>query len=121
MKRTWGVKGIAGCLVVTALSLWGAPSAAAQDPTQEPQESAGTEAALVAASTVLTVVHVPMRLALCGVVTVLGGVSYLATFGSPPVARDMADLVKGVCGGPYVVTPKRLQGRDTPEKPHDAP
>lgn len=76
---------------------------------EEAQESVGTQFAYGASSTLLTVVHVPLKAALCGTATVMSGIAYLLTFGSKHVAKDASDTVKGVCTGPYIVTPQRLR------------
>ena len=104
MARSWTVKVIAGCMVMTALSRLGVPAALAEDA----PESGGAPAAY-AASTVLTVVHVPLKIALCGTSVVLGSLAYLLTFGRPAVARDASDTSKGVCTGPYIITPTLLR------------
>jgi len=76
---------------------------------EEPQESVGTQLAYGAGSTILTVVHVPLKAALCGTTAVMSGIAYLLTFGSRHVAKDASDTVKGVCTGPYIITPQRLR------------
>ena len=76
---------------------------------EEVQESAGAKFAYGAGSALLTVVHVPLKLALCGTTTVLSGVAYLLTLGNQHVAKDGSDTIKGVCTGPYVITPQRLR------------
>jgi hypothetical protein len=105
MARSWKVKVIAGCVVMTALSRLGVPLALAEDA----PESRGASAAYTAASTVLTVVHVPLKMALCGTSVMLGGLAYLLTFGRPAVARDASDTSKGVCTGPHIITPTQLR------------
>jgi len=77
----------------------------------EAQESVGTQFAYGAGSTILTVVHVPLKAALCGTTTVLSGIAYLLTLGSQPIAKDASDTVKGVCTGPYIITPQRLRAQ----------
>lgn len=76
---------------------------------EEAQESVGTQFAYGAASTLLTVVHVPVKSALCGTTAVMSGIAYLLTFGSKHVAKDASDAVKAVCAGPYIITPQRLR------------
>src|SRR5262245_13745319 len=104
MAPSWKVKIIAGCVVMLALGRLGVPLALAE----EAPESSGTPAAY-AASTVLTVVQIPLRIALCGTSVVLGGLAYLLTFGRTAVARDTSDTVTGVCTGPYIVTPTQVR------------
>ena len=113
MARSWRVKLIAGCAVMVALSRLGAPAALAEDG----GESRDAPVAYAVASTVLTVVHAPLKTALCGTSMVLGGLAYLLAFGRPPVAKDASDTVKGVCTGPYIITPTRLRtaGQETME------
>jgi hypothetical protein len=105
MARSWTLTVIAGCLIMSALSRPGVSVALAEDA----GESRGVPAAYTAASTVLTVVHVPLKTALCGTSVVLGGLAYLLTFGRPAVAMDASDTIKGVCTGPYIITPTRLR------------
>ena len=105
MARSWKVKVIAGCVIMTALSGLGVPVALAEDA----PESRGTPAAYTAASVVLTVAHIPSKVALCGTSVVLGGLAYLLTFGRPPVAKDASNTIKGVCAGPYIITPAQLR------------
>lgn len=76
---------------------------------EEAQESAGTQFAYGAASTLLTVVHLPVKSALCGTTAVMSGIAYLLTFGSKHVTQDASDAVKAVCTGPYIITPQRLR------------
>lgn len=105
MARSRTVKVVAGCMVMTALSPLSVPVALAEDA----PASRGTPAAYTAASVVLTVAHIPSKVALCSTSIVLGGLAYLLTFGRPPVAKDASDTIKGVCAGPYVVTPTQLR------------
>ncbi len=72
------------------------------------QESWGTQFAYGAASAFLSVVHVPLKVALCGTTAVLSGLAYLVFFGGRQVATDAADAVKAGCGGPYIISPQRL-------------
>ncbi len=78
---------------------------------EEAQESVGTQFAYGAGSTILTVVHVPLKAALCGTTAVMSGIAYLLTFGSRHVAKDASDTVKAVCTGPYIITPQRLRAQ----------
>jgi hypothetical protein len=109
MARSWMLKVVAGCVVMSALSGLGVPVALAEDA----GESRGVPAAYIAASTALTVVHAPLKTALCGTSVVLGGLAYLLTFGRPAVAKDASDTVKGVCTGPYIITPTQLRTETT--------
>ncbi len=96
-------------LIISVLSHFGSPVALAE----EPQESLGVQVDYAVASTLLTVVHVPLKVALCAVTNVMSGLAYLLTFGSKPVARDASDAIKAACTGPYIITPQRL--RTNPE------
>ncbi len=107
MARKRIIKAIAVCVLVSALSQ-PAPTLASAE---EAQESVGTQLAYGAGSTILTVVHVPLKAALCGTTAVMSGIAYLLTFGSRHVAKDASDTVKGVCTGPYIVTPQRLRAQ----------
>src|SRR5712692_8073619 len=109
MARSWTLKMIVACVVMSGLSGLRVPVALAEDA----GDSRGGPAAYIAASTVLTVVHAPLKTALCGTSVVLGGLAYLLTFGRPPVAKDASDTVKGVCTGPYIITPMRLRTETT--------
>lgn len=99
------VKVITMLVLISALSRFTSPLASAE----EPQESVGTRFAYGAGSTLLTVVHVPLKAALCGTTVVMSGIAYLLTLGSRHVAKDASDTVKGVCTGPYLITPQRLR------------
>ena len=105
MARKRIVNAIAVCVLVSALSRPASTLASAEDT----QESVGTQLAYGAGSTILTAVHVPLKVALCGTAAVLSGITYLVTFGSRHVAKDASDTVKGVCTGPYIITPQRLR------------
>src|SRR5262245_39521162 len=105
MPRSWTLNVMAGCVLVSTFTWVGAPLARAEDP----GESRGAPPGYVAASAALTVAHAPLKAALCGVSLVLGSLAYVLSFGHPTVAPDVSDTVKGVCGGPYVITPARLQ------------
>ena len=105
MARKRIVNALAVCVLVSALSRPASTLASAEDT----QESVGTQLAYGAGSTILTVVHVPLKVALCGTTAVVSGIAYLLTFGSRHVAKDASDTVKGVCTGPYIVTPQRLR------------
>ena len=109
MARSWTFKVVAGGVVMSTLSGLGVRVALAED-AEEPRSG---PAAYIAASTALTVVHAPLKAALCGTSVVLGGLAYLLTFGRPAVAKDASDTVKGVCTGPYVITPTRLRTETT--------
>ncbi len=99
------VNALVAFVLVSALSQFIFPAAWAE----EAQESVGTQFAYGAGSTLLTVVHVPLKAALCGTTAVMSGLAYLLTFGSKHVAKDASDTVKGVCTGPYIITPQRLR------------
>ncbi|MBI3781264.1 MAG: hypothetical protein HY278_09460 [candidate division NC10 bacterium] len=105
MARYRKVNAIAAFVLVSALSQFIFPVAWAE----EAQESVGTQFAYGAGSTLLTVVNVPLKAALCGTTAVMSGIAYLLTFGSKHVAKDASDTVKGVCTGPYIITPQRLR------------
>lgn len=105
MARHHRVNAIAVFVLVSGFSQFASPVASAE----EAQESAGTQFAYGAGSTVLTVVHVPLKAALCGTTAVMSGIAYLLTFGSKHVANDASDTVQGVCTGPYIITPQRLR------------
>jgi len=105
MARQRIINAIAVCVLVSAFSQVVSTVASAE----EAQESVGTQFAYGASSTLLTVVHVPLKAALCGTATVMSGIAYLLTFGSKHVAKDASDTVKGVCTGPYIITPQRLR------------
>jgi len=107
MARTRIINAITVFVVVSALSQSVSTLASAE----EPQESVGTQLAYGAGSTILTVVHVPLKAALCGTAAVMSGIAYLLTFGSRHVAKDASDTVKGVCTGPYIITPQRLRAQ----------
>ena len=107
MVRHRLVNAITVFVFVSALSQSVSTLASAEDA----QESVGTQLAYGAGSTILTVVHVPLKAALCGTTAVLSGIAYLLTFGSRHVAKDASDTVKGVCTGPYIVTPQRLRAQ----------
>ena len=107
MARYRVVRALVAFVVVSALSQFGSPAASAE----EAQESVGTQFAYGAGSTLLTVVHVPLKAALCGTTAVMSGLAYLLTFGSKHVAKDASDTVKGVCTGPYIITPQRLRAQ----------
>jgi len=107
MARTRIINAITVFVVVSALSQSVSTLALAE----EPQESVGTQLAYGAGSTILTVVHIPLKAALCGTTAVLSGIAYLLTFGSRHVAKDASDTVKGVCTGPYIITPQRLRAQ----------
>lgn len=99
------VNAIAAVLFVCTLSELFSPLAWAE----EERESAGTQIATFAASPVLTAVHVPLKAALCATAVVTGGLAYLLTFGSEHVPKDALKMIKGVCTGPYIITPERLR------------
>lgn len=105
MRAPRRVNAIALFVVLTALSQFTPPVASADDG----QESVGTALAYGAGSTLLTVVHVPVKAALCGTSVAMSGIVYLLTLGSRHVAKDASDTVKGVCTGPYLITPQRLR------------
>jgi len=105
MAPSWSVKLMAACAVVAVLGRVGVTAARADDA----PESRGTTAVYVAASTALTVAHVPSKVAMCGASVVLGAFAYLLTFGRPSIAKDAAHTVKGVCTGPYIITPSKLR------------
>lgn len=105
MRAPRRVNAIALFVVLAALSQFTPPVASADDG----QGSVGTAFAYGAASTLLTVVHAPLKVALCGTATIGSGLVYLLTFGSKHVAKDASDTVKGVCTGPYLITPQRLR------------
>lgn len=105
MTRYRAATVLGGCMVMAALGQFGAPVASAEDA----RESAGTQVAYTVGSTLLTIVHIPLKAALCGTAAVMGGLTYLLTVGNPPVARDASDTVQGVCTGPYIITPERLR------------
>jgi len=107
MVRHQLVNAIAVFVFVSALSQSVSTLASAE----EAQESVGTQFAYGAGSTILTVVHVPLKAALCGTTAVMSGIAYLLTFGSKHVAKDASDTVKGVCTGPYIITPQRLRAQ----------
>ena len=107
MVRHQLVNAIAVCVLVSALSRPTSTLASGE----EAQESVGTQLAYGAGSTILTVVHVPLKVALCGTTAVLSGITYLVTFGSRHVAKDASDTVKGVCTGPYIISPQRLRAQ----------
>ncbi len=107
MARKRFINGIAACILVSALSQ-SVPTLASAE---ESQESVGTQLAYGAGSTILTAVHIPLKVAMCGTATVLSGIAYLATFGSRHVAKDASDTVKGVCTGPYIISPQRLRAQ----------
>lgn len=107
MARKRIVSAIAVCVLVSAFSRPASTFASAEDA----QESVGTQLAYGAGSTILTVVHVPLKVALCGTAAVLSGITYLVTFGSRHVAKDASDTVKGVCTGPYIISPQRLRAQ----------
>ena len=105
MARHRIVNALVVFVLVSALSQFGFPAAWAE----ESQESVGTQFAYGAGSTILTVVHVPLKAALCGTTAVMSGLAYLLTFGSKHVAKDASDTIMGVCTGPYIITPQRLR------------
>jgi len=107
MVRHRLVSAITVFMLVSALSQSVSTLASAE----EAEESVGTQLAYGAGSTILTVVHVPLKAALCGTTAVMSGIAYLLTFGSRHVAKDASDTVKGVCTGPYIVTPQRLRAQ----------
>lgn len=92
-------------VLVVALSPFASSVALAEGP----PEPLGVQVAYGAASTLLTVVHVPLKATLCGATSVMSGLAYLLTFGSKPVAKDASDAIKAVCTGPYIITPQRLR------------
>ena len=105
MAQPRRVSAIAVFVIVSAVTQFVSPVASAE----EAQESVGTQFAYGAGSTLLTIVHIPLKTALCGTSAVLSGIAYLLTFGSKHVAKDASDTVKGVCTGPYIITPQRLR------------
>lgn len=105
MTRTRTVIVIVLCLLSSVLAPRPALTFAAPD---DAQERWGRQFAYGVASPILSVVHVPLKAALCGTTAVLSGLAYLVTFGSPSVTRDAADAVKAACAGPYIITPQRL-------------
>ena len=105
MIRLRIVTSIVAFVLVSGLGQFASTALAAE----EAQESVGAQFAYGASSTLLTVVHVPLKVALCGTTTVLSGVAYLLTLGNQHVAKDASDTVKGVCAGPYIITPQRLR------------
>lgn len=107
MARKRIVNAIAVCVLVSALSRPASTFASAEDA----QESVGTQLGYGAASTLLTVVHVPVKSALCGTVAIMSGIAYLLTFGSKHVIKDASDAVTAVCAGPYIITPQRLRAQ----------
>lgn len=105
MARHRIVNALAAFVLCCTLSQFVLPAAFAE----EAQESVGTRFAYGAGSTLLTIVHVPLKAALCGTTAMMSGLAYLLTFGSKHVAKDASDTVKGVCTGPYIITPQRLR------------
>lgn len=103
MVRKRIVNAIAVCVLVAALSRPAFASA------EEAQEPLGVQVAYGTASTLLTVVHVPLKAALCGATSVMSGLAYLVTFGSKQVTKDASEAIKAVCTGPYIITPQRLR------------
>lgn len=115
MTRKRIVNAIAVCVLVSALSRPATTFAAAE----LAQEPFGTQFAHGFASSVLSVVHVPMKAALCGTTAVLSGLAYLLTFGSQNVTKDASDAVKAACAGPYILSPQRLWTQGESETPTD--
>ncbi len=107
MGRCRIINAIAVLVLVLAFSQFVLPVASGE----EAQESVGSRFAYGAGSTILTVVHVPLKAALCGTTAVMSGIAYLLTFGSRHVAKDASDTLKGVCTGPYIITPQRLRAQ----------
>ena len=105
MRAPRRVTAIALFVMLAALSQFTLPVASSE----EAQGSMGTQFAYGAASTLLTVVHVPLKGALCRTTAVVSGIAYLLTSGGKQVAKDASDTVKGVCTGPYIITPYRLR------------
>lgn len=98
---------VAMLALVAVLSPFISPVASAE----EAPDPLGVQVAYGAASTVLTVVHVPLKAALCGATSVMSGIAYLVTFGNKPVAHDASEAVKAVCTGPFIITPQRLRAQ----------
>jgi hypothetical protein len=105
MARKRIVIAIAVCVLVSAFSRPASTFASAG----LAQEPFGTQFAYGFASPFLSVVHVPLKAALCGSTAVLSGLVYLVTFGSDYVTKDSSNAVEAACGGPYIITPQRLQ------------
>lgn len=113
MPRKWIVIAIAVSVLVSALSRPTFTLAAAE----LAQEPFGTQFAYGLASPLLSVVHVPLKGALCGTTAVLSGLAYLLTFGSNYVTKDASDAVKAACAGPYIISPQRLWTQGEGETP----
>ena len=105
MRAPRRVNAIALFVMLAALSQFTLPVASSE----EAQGSMGTQFAYGAGSTVLTVAHVPLKAALCGTAVVMSGLAYVLTLGSRYVTKDASDTVRGVCAGPYIITPQRLR------------
>lgn len=73
------------------------------------QEPFGTQFAYGFASPLVSVVHVPLKAALCGTTAVMSGLAYVLTSGNTQVTKDGSDAVKTACAGPYIITPQRLR------------
>jgi hypothetical protein len=113
MGRKRIVNAITVCVLVSALSRPVSTFAAAK----LAQEPFGTQFAYGFASPLLSVVHVPLKAALCGTTAVLSGLAYLLTFGSNYVVKDASDAVKAACAGPYIISPQRLWTQGESETP----
>ncbi len=64
--------------------------------------SGSTDAGATAAAVVSDIVYVPGKVIVCGTSSVFWVVSMLLTFGA--LYRESANLVKGGCGGQWVLT-----------------
>jgi hypothetical protein len=117
MARRRIVNVIAVCVFVSALSRPASTFASAG----LAQEPFGTQFAYGSAGAFLSVVHVPLKAALCGTTAVLSGLGYLATFGSNYVAKNASDAVKAACTGPYIISPQRLWAQGESETPTEEP
>lgn len=117
MARKRIVNAIAVCVLVSALGRPASTFASAG----LAQEPFGTQFAYGFASPLLSVVHVPLKAALCGTTAVLSGLAYLVTFGSKSVTKDASDAVKAACGGPYIISPQRLWAQGESETRTEGP
>ena len=113
MARHRNVKATAVFVLAAALGQLASPFAWAA----EPPEAGGTALAYGAGSAVLTLIHAPLRAALCVPAALTGGLAYVVASGSPQVAKGAVDTVTGVCRGPYIITPQRLRAGGAEEAP----
>lgn len=93
-----------------AVTLFATPGRAAQQ-----SGSSGDDVGFVAGSFLLSLLHVPLKLATCVGTQALAAVAYTATYGVPgnhdggTNGRQIGEVAGKACGGSWLISPEQLK------------